>query len=67
MARHLTTGNCKMPCPGILGYAKPCSGYALCTVLSPPHLGRGTFATQSPLTCPKPSVTSTLGDSYEGV
>jgi len=35
------------------GSEKPQSGYALCAVLSPPHLRQGTFASQSPITCYK--------------
>jgi len=34
---RITNGNFKMPCSGILDYAKSCSGFDLCTVLSPPH------------------------------
>jgi len=40
---------------------KPQSGYALGAVLSPPHLGQGTFASQSPITCPKRRIPGTLG------
>jgi len=42
------------------GSEKPQSGYALCAVLSPPHLGQGTFATQSPIACPKRRIPGTL-------
>jgi hypothetical protein len=49
-----------MPCPGILGCEKPCSGFALRTVLSPPQFGRGTFATQSPVTRPNRQLSRTL-------
>ena len=35
--------------------------FALCTILSTPHLGQGTFATQSPITCPKRRQSLTLG------
>ena len=45
---RLTNNNCSPPCSGGSGYAKHQSGFALCGVLSPPHLGRGTFASQSP-------------------
>jgi len=58
--QHLTNGNCKMPCSGILGYEKPCSGFALCTVLSSPQFGQGTFASQSPITCPNRQLPGTL-------
>jgi hypothetical protein len=57
---HITNGNCKMPCLGILGYEKPQSGFALCAVLSPPQFGQGTFATQSPITCPNRQLPRTL-------
>jgi len=33
---------------------------ALCGVLLHPHLGQGTFATQSPITCPKRRQSLTL-------
>jgi hypothetical protein len=42
------------------GYEKPQSGFALFAVFSPPHLGQGTFAMQSPLTCPKRQLPRTL-------
>jgi len=41
------------------GSEKPQSGYALCAVLSPPHLGQGTFASQSPIICPKRRIPET--------
>jgi len=36
---------------------------ALCAVLSPPHLGQGTFATQSTITCPKLRIPGTLNEN----
>jgi len=42
------------------GSEKPQSGYALFAVLSPPHLGQGTFASQSPISCPKRRIPGTL-------
>ena len=33
---------------------------ALCAVLSPPQFGQGTFATQSPVTCPNRQLPETL-------
>ena len=42
------------------GSEKQQSGYALCAVLSPPHLGQGTFAAQSPISCPKRRIPGTL-------
>jgi hypothetical protein len=53
-----------MPCSGILGYEKPCSGVALCMVLSPPQFGQETFAAQSPITCPNRQLPGTLGDIF---
>jgi len=35
---------------------------ALFTVFAPPHLGLGTFASQSPITCPKRRQPLTLCD-----
>jgi hypothetical protein len=58
-----TNGNCKMPCSGILGYEKLCSGFALCTVLPPPQFGQGAFATQSPITCPNRQLPGTLDET----
>ena len=46
------------------GSEKPQSGYALCAVLSPPHLGQGTFASQSPITCPKRRIPGTLSEIW---
>jgi len=37
-----------------LGFRKPTVGLsALYVGFAPPHLGQGTFASQSPITCPK--------------
>jgi len=52
----MRSGGC-LPPPGS---EKPQSGYALCEVFSPPHLGQGTFASQSPITCPKRRIPKTL-------
>jgi len=47
------------------GYEKPQSPLKrLCAVLSPPHLGQGTFAAQSPLTRPKRQLPGTLNDIF---
>ena len=46
------------------GSVKPQSGFALCTVLSPPQFGQGTFASQSPITCPNRRIPRTLGASF---
>ena len=37
MAHHLTNGNCKMPCSGILGSEKLQSGFALCAIFASAH------------------------------
>ena len=37
---------------------RPLCGFA------PPHLGQGTFATQSPITCPKRQLPETLYDNF---
>jgi len=55
MARHLTTGNCSPPIRAVRATQNRSRAYALGAVLSPPHLGRGTFATQSPLPVPNVS------------
>jgi len=49
------------------GSEKPQSGYALCAVLSSPHLGQGTFASQSPITCPKRRIPTTLSASFSNL
>ena len=41
--RRITNGNCSPPCSGGSGSAKPQSGFALCAVLPPPHLGQGSM------------------------
>ena len=38
----------------------------LCVVLSTPHLGQGTFASQSPITCPKRRISETLCEKEAG-
>ena len=52
----MRSGGCSPP----PGSEKPQSGYALCAVLSPPNLGQGTFASQSPIACPKRRIPGTL-------
>ena len=52
----------RRPFGRLQGSVKPCSGFALCTVLLHPHFGQGTFAAQSPLTCPKRRQPWTLYD-----
>ena len=52
----------RRPFGRLQGSAKPCSGCALCTVLLHPHFGQGTFAAQSPITCPKRRQPRTLDD-----
>ena len=53
---------------GLLGYTKLCSGLRLLDGFVPSHLGQGTFASQSPMTCLKPSYTAgMLGDNSESM
>jgi len=58
---HLTNGNCSPPIRAVRATQNRSQACALCAVLSPPHLGQGTFASQSPITCPKRQLPRTLG------
>jgi hypothetical protein len=59
---RVTNGNCKMPCSGILGYAKPQSGYALYAVLLR-HILRLLVLLRKPLfATAKRQLPRTLGD-----
>ena len=45
------------------GFRKtPVGLFALCGILLHPHLGQGTFASQSPITCPKRRQSLTLDE-----
>jgi len=57
LEQHITNGNCKMPCSGILGYTKPCSGLRPLQGFVPPHFCSPGLATQALIRAAKTSVT----------
>ena len=59
---RLTNNNCSAALWAATGFAKPCSGLRPLHGFTHPHLGQGTFATQSPLTCPKRQLFRTLNE-----
>ena len=57
---HITNGNCYAAYSAARATKNPSRRKRLCGILSPPQFGQGTFATQSPITCPNRQLPRTL-------